>query len=501
MKKFLCLLIFLGSLQAEESRPLVIDSEFADYDGTQFVLTGHATVEHELGKVEANCLTVLPEKEGKKLRFACLKMNEDVKISLLDGGQLSCPNAIIDYHDMTGRFWSEPSQEFVTYTEKLKDGKSTPIEVKSQEMLIRLSQNQKESSQILISQITAEQNVSVNYNNDYFAVSDTGEYQRFDPSTPEEKLNASNVPGLISLKSSGESGICQIRNKSGDLIDADQIKINTMKRELEFDAPHGFISYDSNQQKNSEIDFSCGTMNLNEAKDILILSDDVAICSNGIGKLTNPREIRIYRQLLNGKKQISLIESIGESRLDYKDEKNNSDYVLITHEKFTLDPQKNQAHFASPRDDSGNVVSDKQVHFIDPSFEIFADDAFINYKEVDKKMSPTNIFLIGNVCLIGKASDDAEAKYVKFAIADRVDYDIPTQEMIFSSENKKRVLFFDKTNNLQISAPSVKVKRNLTTKKDAIQGIGDVRFSFIDKEFNQLKKRFNLNSKMEVNNE
>jgi len=57
------------------------------------------------------------------------------------------------------------------------------------------------------------------------------------------------------------------------------------------------------------------------------------------------------------------------------------------------------------------------------------------------------------------------------------------------------VLFYDKINNLQVSAPEIKMQRDKQTKKQQFQGIGDVRFHFVEKEYQQLRKRFLLEKK------
>jgi lipopolysaccharide export system protein LptA len=66
---FLLLLLQQGFISAEELRPLSIDAECVEYEGKEVHLTGHAVVEHELGKVEADQIWLFPEKEGKKMAF------------------------------------------------------------------------------------------------------------------------------------------------------------------------------------------------------------------------------------------------------------------------------------------------------------------------------------------------------------------------------------------------------------------------------------------------
>ena len=78
----------------------------------------------------------------------------------------------------------------------------------------------------------------------------------------------------------------------------------------------------------------------------------------------------------------------------------------------------------------------------------------------------------------------------QYAIADIVEYVPKTMEMSFFSSNNRRVLFFDKVNNIQVSAPALKIKRDAATKKDTIKGMGDVRFSFAENEARTAQKTF-----------
>ena len=76
-------------------------------------------------------------------------------------------------------------------------------------------------------------------------------------------------------------------------------------------------------------------------------------------------------------------------------------------------------------------------------------------------------------------------------IADKVEYTPQTNEAVFTSHNNlKRVLFYDKANDMEVSATTLKIKRDEATKKETVKGIGDVRFSFVENEFEQLRKRF-----------
>ena len=150
IRKFICaiplvLASYSTAIYAEEEI-MIIDSNLADYDGKKIVLNGNVIVEHELGKISANQVTIYPGSEERKMRFALLQMIDQVSIALKDGGQLSCACAELDFRSGTGKFSGNAQQEYVIYTESLRDKANihslVPLVVKSLEMTARLGRNE-----------------------------------------------------------------------------------------------------------------------------------------------------------------------------------------------------------------------------------------------------------------------------------------------------------------------------------------------------------------------
>src|SRR5262249_30835599 len=90
----------------------------------------------------------------------------------------------------------------------------------------------------------------------------------------------------------------------------------------------------------------------------------------------------------------------------------------------------------------------------------------------------------------------AHSPLVQYALADRVEYFPKNQEALFSTKGSgRRVLYYDTANDMQVSAPALRIKRDQVTHKDSVKGIGDVRFNFVEHEIDQLeqlRKRFAL---------
>jgi len=487
----LCTPLLAGN-GAEVESSLSISAGSADYNGNQITLSDRVVIDHDIGTINADYIVLTPENERKKMRFAFLKMKDKVNLALKDGGSLSCAEADLDYLKLQGRFVASPEEKYVVYTESCatKTGQKIPLVVKSKEMNVQIEQgknekNAKQSS--YINEITATDNVSVNYNQDFMAASDYALYQRV---TPEEGEITTKIPGLITLRMTDKEGSCNITNRNGDLISATQIQIDTIKKNLHFISPKGTL----NLSRQEHIDFSSDSMIWDDNRDLLVLRDHVLIGQKGIGNMTTDKEVNIYYYHVAGKKRIRSIETAGNTVLVYTDDETHLSHTLTSYGKITIDQQNAKTTMESPKDDLGKVVEGKQVYFQDYLGEIYADKVTLDYEHVDGSLKPLKVTLEGNVNLLNRSRvnrEETEA-FLQYAIADIVEFYPKKHLMMLTSYPKNRVLFFDKVNSLQVSAPTVKIIRDPLMKKESIQGIGDVRLNFIDQEFNKLKKHFSL---------
>lgn len=491
MKLFIFPLLFLfGSLYADEDEKMVIESEEAHYDGKSITLTGTVSVEHEFGQISAHQVILSSDNQNKNLRFANLKIVGDVQISLKDGGQLSCSKAEIDYHNRKGHFFGTPHQEDVVYTENdpHRNKNKTPLIVKSQRMTVEIDPYHLTSSENVFRQIIAEENVTINYHHDLIAVADFAEYQKGSDDFPTK--------AMISLKSNKQGGTCQVTNRNGDLISASQLDIDINKQKIFFANPKGtFCTHPENEQGVHQIDFSANQLEFDLTQDLMILRDHVAINQIGMGQLFNDREVKVYRNDVGGHKKIRSIQALEKTTLNYPKENKTMPHSLTCYGILTIDHEKLQGSLESPKNEEGKVIEGKQICFQDRFGEIYADTVKMSYDVNNSTITPVKITLMGHVQILNRTAADCEdqGKFLQFALADSVEYYPNKKKMYLKASEDSRVLFFDKTNNLKISAPALKISRD--QKKDSVQGFGDVRFSFVEKEFAELRERFHQHEK------
>lgn len=494
------LALAVGHLSAQEGI-VTMESATADYDGAAITLAGSVVVEHDIGRINAEEMMLVPEGTENKMRFSKLKMQGDVKIALKDGGELSCATADLDYLTLTGSFNGGLKQEFVTYNEngQLKGISKTPMAFKSREMTVKLGKG-KESSRLnsssTIQEIQADRDVTLDYNEDFIVTSDHATYERYeDVKSLEPSLK---FPGTILLTVKDPKAFCKVTNQGGDSIKAREITIDLNKRSLYFASPKGAIQVAGEDGNQDKVDFSCDSMLWEEEKDLLTLRRNVCVTQSGIGQIRSKNEVHIYHYQCRGKKRIRTIESIGETVLTHVDNNKHLSHILTAHGNIIVDHEHLKTTINSPRNEFGYVVEGQQVYFQDYLGEIYADQATLDYEQLEgsQTLSPKKLTLEGHVHILNRSSvnPNESESFLQYALSDKVEFFPKESEMILTSAKDGRVLFFDKANNLQVSAPAIKIRRDAKMKKESIQGIGDVRFSFVDKELEKLKKHFSLDT-------
>jgi lipopolysaccharide export system protein LptA len=475
-------------------RQIHYKADQAVYNDKKIELNGNVVVESEFGKISAKEIE-LALSSSKKKCLQTLDITGDVYLYMKDGGILQCEKAWVDYQDLTGKFEGK-SEGYVVYTEHLENPQTTPdkkspLVVRSKRMSVQIAKK-KEKKEALTDRITnlqADGSVTIDYNQDFIAQGDLASYNKHSKLDSDQSMSL----GVLVLDAVGPKGICRVTNRNQDFIDALQIQFNTAKRELFFANPQGSFHINQGAERKERVDFSSKTLSWDVQKGVLIFKEDVVLDQEGFGRLTNAQEVKIIQVIDNQKDQLNTFESEGTTELRIIDPTKEVEHHLICYGKMKVNHSLFEVIMESPVDSKGQVIPNLQVYFKDQLGEIHADKLTMKYEVINKVIQPKQILLEGNVSLLSKNAVHSEdsSPIMQYALADYMEYYPKSKELIFSSRIKgHRVLFYDKINDLQVSAPSLKIKRDEITKKDLVKGSGDVRFNFIENEFTQLSKRF-----------
>lgn len=121
-----------------------------------------------------------------------------------------------------------------------------------------------------------------------------------------------------------------------------------------------------------------------------------------------------------------------------------------------------------------------QVTYKDVMGEIYADQAFVDYSEVEGQLVVTKVTLQGNVQLVKSEPTP------QYALADVVFY-FPNEQLALLEGRQRRVLFYDTEHDMQLSAWSVRAQKDPITQIEHVKGEGDVRFIFGPEELAKIK--------------
>lgn len=489
MKQCVLIILFIFSFFSLSSADeLSMQAQYAQYNGTAIVLSGDVNVDHELGKITANHVELFPEVNEYSQRFSHIHLSDDVNIHLKDGGHLTCGKADIDFEKLKGQFYGDFRQEFVTYTENCRDktGLPSPLILKSHSMVISLLEDpQQKNVTHSIGEIRGENSVTINYNDDYVAAADRAIFHR-----QNDEENKTAMPGVITLHMNDDERHCQLWNRQGDLIEASRMCIDTIHKNLLFSSPKGSMTVSRSEASENKINFSCDTMSWDDKQQLLVLRDHVVIDQQGMGILTTDGTVNLYQYICDGETRLKSIETNGYTVLTYVDAIDNVMHTLTSFGKAIVDHRILQTVLESPKGPDGAVLADKQVRFQDNMGDITADTLTICYTMLGKTPVPSKFLLEGNVSIKNQQTPDhAKSKiFIQYALADRVEYTPQAKEVKLYANEKNRVLFFDKINNLQVSAPVLYIRRDQVTKKDSVQGEGDVRFTFLERELEKIQQ-------------
>jgi lipopolysaccharide export system protein LptA len=476
------------SLPKEDS--MVVNSGEAQYDGKEIVLVGEVVVQHPLGQISSHRLSVQPSiEQGKKNKFGFLRISDDVAIELKGGGQLYCQQAEIDYGKMQGIFLGNLTHPDVIYLntgegQENADKARLPFEIKSIQMTLELIREMDPSSstKILVKQIEADQNVRVSFNQDYLLVADHAVYQRI-PTAP-----SSSIAGLLTLSVREHLPACKITNLNGDNLSAQIIQLNTIERKLWFSQSKGMLCMQREGNPAQNLEFSSKELVWDDLQQTLLLKGDIRLTQNNL-RLQTDHELLIARANLEGEKNLKYFQAPKNSHISYLDVQKGDTHQIYCPGPLMMDHEHQKMEL------QGAIGPPyQQVCIEDVLGEIYADRVQMNYVWQDNQLIPEKMILEGHVHLMNRFDGHLEevGSVLHYALADRVEYFLKQQEMVLTSTKDSRVLFFDRVNNVQMSAPHLKVWRDPTTQKEMIQGLGDVRFTFMEKEFEQLKRHFTL---------
>jgi len=133
-----------------------------------------------------------------------------------------------------------------------------------------------------------------------------------------------------------------------------------------------------------------------------------------------------------------------------------------------------------------DVILEGNVSFEDDRVHLEANLGRLTYRKEKGRLQPNAFYCDGSVRLISSIIQDQES----FALADQLLYLPETRTMILTSIAPNRVLFWQSSGDVTLSAQEVRVQIDQETQRETVQGIGDVHFHFTLQEEDTIETLF-----------
>ncbi len=471
-KTFLLLLICSSPLQAE----IQVSARTVDYDGSRVNLDGDVLIDHEMGKMSAleAYFYRLPDEEED---FSILRLEGNVHIALPDGALLRCDIAEFNGTKKTGTFTNKSGLVNYSTHAMSSGGKSSPLKVEGKQMRVRMGKQ--------LQELGVEREVCVHYNNKLTAKSDKLWFE------PKEGQKGSCGTFHMEMQDDHQ---CEVDTENGDHINARKIHLHTENESISFDEADG----DMCLRNGEHLYFRSEKLDWTEKKQHLTMKGKVLVHQKSMGKLTSDRSLEV--DLENGEmgKQLKKMKTLGKTILSYIDEETGENTTVICYGEVLVDHKNLKTTLSSPKI-NGKVPANKRVTYRDRTGHVTADEIILWYHDSEPRPTLARLELSGDVYMLNDApwnpSDDKQVR--QYALAERVEYDPATRIAKLASKAPARVLFFDEIKNFQVSAPSLEAWRDGTSGKEAVRGHGDVRFSLIESEIEQMERLFKIHNVVE----
>jgi len=428
MKRLLLLLPII--LCGAEMNTSSLSSKKASYDGNALILKGDVQVDHALGKLASGLARL--EKEEKEGPFSSISLRDDVLITLKDLGNISCAKADLDFVTMTGKLLPKAGQ-LIRFVDLGPDHFSIASEQADLEF-------EKEGSSYRVSKLDADGQVQVEYGADFILDADHATYVN------DGSPHISATPN------------CKISHHD-DRIEAERAELYPHLEMAMLFSPKGILNPRG-------IHFCCQKMSWEHQPQLLTLQGNIVVDDEKLGTLRCHEEIQIHQKQQEGKWILSSMVAKGKTELTtcFKQ-------LLICYGQMELDEQQHLLTLQSP--------SNQPIEYFYDQMKLCSDHAQLEYTA---EYDPQKLQLSGDVKL------QIEETGSRCATADHCVYLPGEEKMILTAEDGKNVLFWDKEQDLSVSAREVHVMR--VEEKEIIKGVGNVRFAFTAGENELLKKLF-----------
>lgn len=362
-----------------------------------------------------------------------IKMDDQISVEIGKGKKLTCHSAEYDLHNEILQLHG--GQDKIHYSDD-------QIVLTCNEARLNVGND------FQVQHLETSGDIQILYGNEITIKADTADYK-------------SGAEGYLQLNGNKE---CCLQNRKGDLIRAKTITFHPNESTVIIENPIGSLATEP-----FATHFEAHRLVWDREKENFQFVGDVKIRQNKLGTIA-------VSDTLDINKKNRTLHAVGEIELGFL-----LSNTLKCDGTLDIDHMTHTATIYSP---------ENHMVFNDARGEIKAHRATVHYLGDDK---PLFMRLVAEedvrINSFATVDDVISDSYLHTILTDRAELNAGAQSLTLSADEGKRTLLYDHVNHLQVSAPSLKVQRDVETHKDKIEGHGDVRFSFTEQELERLKQQ------------
>lgn len=448
-----------------------LSSSHAAYDGNALILTGQVLLDHGLGKMQAERASLQKQEAGADFPFALIELEKSVILHLKNNAALSCHEARLDFNELKGFLFSGENKQ-VVFSDTIRKNVFLEIKSLSAELFFSKSGQEEQKNDYEIESILAEDSVAIRYADAFQLYADRTTYQKQNSAQGKAK-------GTLFASAKNAGGQCTLAHEA-DLINATTIHVDLLHDKLTLLHPEGTLASSLFPRiKEGTIQFHSDHLLWDHTHNTLSLKGKAYLEETGVGMLSAEEELHLAYGEKEGKRYIKTVKTQGRAVLLY------GTHELTCYGPIHLDRDSLNVSLSSPLE-NGVVPRGEQVSYQEGNVQVSGDKAQMEYALSEGLLHPIALVLKDNVRLFSMN----DTMHKRWALADRLTYSPATRTFILSANPGKKVLFRDEEDSVAVSAQEVHITLDPETKKERIQGVGNVQLSLSSDEVNLLKKMF-----------
>ncbi|MCH9631332.1 MAG: hypothetical protein S4CHLAM37_13540 [Chlamydiia bacterium] len=268
-----------------------------------------------------------------------------------------------------------------------------------------------------------------------------------------------------------------------DHVFADEMILDLCTNNISMENIHGSLcsSYFAQKQETS-CDVTADHLHWDHKNHLITLNGKISIIDKILGSVDAEDTVKIQEIKQYGHFVIHSITCSGPCQINSFDTLQKEEQSIWCCGKLLFDRDSLSLVASCPK----GAKIDQQTLYKNKSLFIYSDFASVDYKLRDMKFAAHSIHFKGSVKIL---AEDA-TRPLRFGFANEVTLNPTTQETTLRAKKGEKVLFWNEEENLRISADEIFVSFDEKLKKEKIQGVGNVRFTFNSEEEDNFKEIF-----------